>query len=289
MQISATHTRQTAYACFHQQLCGYVLAAKGYVGERARPAVTCSGVVCMFGRFLSHLLVLLAFVAMPIGAAAQEKTGSKDGFGISPGTARIALLEPRIMVGEQSTGGMFEANADWTQQARENLERELTKALGRVGNEVVRLDLNVTPDGESLRRYNYLFGAVADSVMEYQFFPGNRLPTKKREKSFEWTVGPGLREAAALKGFDYVLMIRTRDAYGSTGRKALQIVGLLAGVGVTSGEHLGMAGLVDVKTGDVVWLNADKQMGGDPRTPEGAAKRVSQLIEGFPGMVDTPK
>lgn len=243
----------------------------------------------MLGKCFSRLLALLMLLALPVGAAAQEKTGSKEGFAVSPGTVRIALLEPRIMVGEQSTGGMFEANADWTQQARENLEQELTKALGDIGNEVVQLDLDVTPDGESLRRYNYLFGAVADSVMEFQFFPGNRLPTKKKEKSFEWTVGPGLRETAALQGFDYVLMIRTRDAYGSTGRKALQIVGLLAGVGVTSGEHLGMAGLVDVKTGDLVWLNADLQMGGDPRTPEGAAKRVSQLLEGFPGKADAQK
>lgn len=238
----------------------------------------------MFDRLISHLVVLLIAIALPVTAAAQEKTGSKDGFALRPGTVRIALLEPRIMVGEQSTGGMFEPNADWTEQARENLERELTTALGNVGNEVVRLNLNVTPEADSLRRYNYLFGAVAGSVIEYQFFPGNRLPTKKREKSFEWTVGPGLREVAALEGYDYVLMIRTKDAYGSTGRKALQIVGLLAGVGVTSGEHVGMAGLIDVKTGDLVWLNADLQMGGDPRTPEGAAKRVSQLLEGFPGM-----
>jgi hypothetical protein len=238
----------------------------------------------MFDRLISHIVVLLIAIALPVTAAAQEKTGSKDGFALQPGTVRIALLEPRIMVGEQSTGGMFEPNADWTEQARENLERELTKALGNVGNEVVRLNLNVTPEADSLRRYNYLFGAVAGSVIEYQFFPGNRLPTKKREKFFEWTVGPGLREVAALEGYDYVLMIRTKDAYGSTGRKALQIVGLLAGVGVTSGEHVGMAGLIDVKTGDLVWLNADLQMGGDPRTPEGAAKRVSQLLEGFPGM-----
>lgn len=238
----------------------------------------------MLGRLISRLLVLSAALALPFAAAAQEKTGSKDGFSLQQGTVRIALLEPRILVGEQSTGGMFEPNADWTEQARENLEQELTAALGNVGNEVVRLNLNVTPEADSLRRYNYLFGAVAGSVVEYQFFPGNRLPTKKREKSFEWTVGPGLREVAALEGFDYVLMVRTKDAYGSTGRKALQIVGLLAGVGVTSGEHVGMAGLVDVKTGDVVWLNADLQMGGDPRTPEGAAKRVSQLLEGFPGM-----
>lgn len=63
----------------------------------------------------------------------------------------------------------------------------------------------------------------------------------------------------------------------------LQLVGMVAGVGVTSGVHLGSAGLIDLKTGELVWLNADKQMGGDVRAPEGAEKRVAQLLEGFPG------
>ncbi len=237
----------------------------------------------MIDRYFARALVILALLMLHVPLMAQEKTGTKEGFALAPGSVRIALVDPNIRVGEQSTGGLFEPNADWTQQARENLEREITRALGTLGNEVVRVNLNTTPQGDSLRRYNALFGAVASSVVEYQFFPGNRLPTKKQDKSFEWTVGPGLREVLALEGYDYILMIRTSDAYGSGGRKALQMVGLLAGVAVTSGEHIGMAGLVDIKTGDLVWLNADLQMGGDPRTPEGAAKRVSQLLEGFPG------
>jgi hypothetical protein len=52
---------------------------------------------------------------------------------------------------------------------------------------------------------------------------------------------------------------------------------------VKSGEHKGFAGLVDLRTGDLVWLNADLAMGGDVRTPEGAQKRVAQLLEDFPG------
>ncbi len=55
------------------------------------------------------------------------------------------------------------------------------------------------------------------------------------------------------------------------------------GIAVKSGEHAGYAGLIDLKTGDVVWLNADGAMGGDVRTAEGADKRVGQLLEGLPG------
>ncbi|GAA3254168.1 hypothetical protein GCM10020258_11720 [Sphingomonas yabuuchiae] len=82
----------------------------------------------------------------------------------------------------------------------------------------------------------------------------------------------------------------TEDHYGSTGRKLLQVFAAgVAGIGVSAGVHKGYAGLIDLKTGDLVWLNADLAMGGDVRTPEGAAKRVSQLLEGFPGKpVEAP-
>ena len=38
----------------------------------------------------------------------------------------------------------------------------------------------------------------------------------------------------------------------------------------------------DLSTGDLVWLNADTSMGGDPRDAIGADKRMAQLLEDFP-------
>lgn len=213
----------------------------------------------------------------------QEKTGNKDGFSLKPGTARIVLMRPVIGVGEQSTGGMYEPNADWTNQAREYLAAALTQAQSQLGNQVVAYSEAASGEGPIVTQYSHLFSAVADSVIEYQFFPGNRLPTKKRDKGFEWAIGPGIASLKSLEGADYALFISTHDEYGSTGRKVLQIVGMLGGVSVTSGVHVGHAGLVDLKTGELVWLNADRQMGGDVRTAEGAQKRVKQLLEGFPG------
>lgn len=227
---------------------------------------------------------LLAFALCCAGTAfGQEKTGNKPGFTLKPGTARIVLMRPMIQVGEQSTGGMYEPNADWTAQARENLATALQQAQSRLGNEVVAYSEAESGDGPVATQYSHLFSTVADSVIQYQFFPGNRLPTKKRDKGFDWAVGPGLGSLKSLEGADYALFITTHDEFGSAGRKMLQIVGMLGGVGVTSGVHIGHAGLVDLKTGELVWLNADRQMGGDVRTAEGAQKRVSQLLEGFPG------
>jgi hypothetical protein len=235
----------------------------------------------LFAYVRAAVLAVAVMVAAP--AMAQEKTGSKPGFSLRPGTTRIVLMRPSIKVGAQSTGGMFEPNADWTSQARENIGHALTAAQASLGNEVVLYDEGTTGEGPLATQYGSLFGSLADSVIEYQFFRGNRLPTKVRRGEFDWSIGTGREDMQSLKGADYALFINTNDAYGSTGRKVLQLFAAMGGVSVTSGVHVGHAGLIDLKTGELVWLNADRQMGGDVRTAEGATKRVSQLLEGFPG------
>ncbi len=225
--------------------------------------------------------MLVMVVAMP--AQAQEKTGIKPGFTLKPGTARIVLLRPAIKVGAQSTAGLFEPNADWTAQARENIGRSLAKAQGGLGNSVVECSEPIGADAAMLAEYQDLFDTVVQSVIEFQFFPGNRLPTKKRKDQFEWGLGDGLARLPAFAGADYALFVTTEDHFGSTGRKVLQVFAALARVPVTAGVHKGFAGLVDLRTGELVWLNADMQMGGDVRDAEGADKRVRQLLEGFPG------
>ena len=238
---------------------------------------------------LALLWVVLGFAFTGAQAFAQERSAVRQGFTMpTDGTARILLLRPSIKVGAQSTGGMFEPNADWTEQARQNINSAIDAAQGALGNRVIELIDPVGPEAQTLSDYSALFNAIAGSVIEYQFFVGNRLETKKRDNRdniFDWTMGPDVRNLPGAADADYALFITTEDHYGSTGRKVLQVFAALGGVGVTSGVHLGYAGLIDLRTGDLVWINADGQMGGDVRTPEGAARRVAQLLEDFPGSV----
>lgn len=239
-----------------------------------------------------HFLWILACTFLLLGtssAYAQEKTGSKPGFVLKPGTARIVLMRPTVRVGSQSAGGVITPNAEWTTNARDYIAKALKAQQDKLGNTVIEYEEGLSTDGPMVTQYSNLFGTLADSVIEYQFFPGNRLPTKKRKGTFEWGVGSGLANLESLKGADYALFINTYDGYGSAGRKMLQLFAAMGGISVTSGVHWGHAGLVDLKTGELVWLNADRQMGGDLRTEDGAVKRVEQLLEGFPGRAVEPK
>lgn len=181
---------------------------------------------------------------------------------------------------------MFEPNAEWTEQAKRNLSAALEKFQGQLGNKVIVAPEAYGDDARNLNEHMALFAAISQSIITYQFFVGNRLPTKKLEDKadiFDWSMGKSVASLPGASDADYGLFIYDRDAYGSTGRKMLQAVGMLAGIGVTSGEHAGYAGLVDLRTGDLLWLNADGEIGGDVREPAGAEKRIRQLLEDFPG------
>lgn len=232
-------------------------------------------------------LVLSMGICAGVPAGAQERSAVKQGFQLTPhSNKRILVFPPSVRVGAQSTGGMFEPNAEWTERSKINIQHSLKSLQAKLGNEVI-----VAPDAygdkaRDLQEHMSLFAAISQAVIEYQFFVGNRLPTKKRDNKadvFDWSLGESVANLPGADGADYALFIYNKDAYGSTGRKMLQMVAVLGGVGVTSGEHVGYAGLVDLKTGDLLWLNADGAMGGDVREVDGSDKRVAQLLEDFPG------
>lgn len=239
-------------------------------------------------RWLAAGLLVVAFVGMSGSAFAQERTAIRQGFVLPPDSGKkILVFRPEIHTGAQSTGGMFEPNGEWTEQARANIQAALTKVQAELGNEVIAAPEAYGEDARNLQEHMALFAAVSQAVIEYQFFTGNRLPTKKRDNKdgiFDWSLGEKVASLPGAKNADYALFIYNKDAYGSTGRKVLQVLAALGpGIAVKSGEHAGYAGLVDLKTGDLLWLNADGAMGGDVREGDGAEKRVRQLLEEFPG------
>lgn len=241
----------------------------------------------MFARWIAALALIVSVCYAPVSA--QEKGAVREGFSTeSLRGQKILLFRPSVWVGSQSTGGMDEPNADWTDQARGHLLAELKRQQINFSNEIVEEPDLVGLDATILSSHRALFGSVASSVVQYQFFKGNRLPTRKK-KAFDWTLGEGTRRIAELTGARYGLFVNTRDSYGSFGRKAFQILAAgLVGAGVKSGVHKGYAGLVDLQTGHLVWLNADEAMGGDVRDADGMQKRVGQLLEDFPGLKARP-
>lgn len=232
--------------------------------------------------------VLLATAATSAGAG----VATKEGFAFPHDKeAKIIVFRPEVQVGTLRTGGLDEANADWTAEARKNMQSAFEAAAeSREAN----LTFIGDPDGpgaKDLNDFRNLFQVVSGAAMNHGLF-FDRLATKKippatqggkTRLKFDWTLGPDAKRLKASTGADYAMFVYTHDAYGDTGRKVAQLLMAgLFGAYVPPGVHIGYAGLVDLETGDLVWLNADIQMGGDLRDRDGADKRVKELLRGFP-------
>lgn len=234
-------------------------------------------------RYITGLLVAFALIVTP-AFAGQKNAVRADFDAASLSGQKILLFRPSVWVGSKSTGGLSEPNADWTTEARRLMATELATRYGEFDGELVLEPELAGKNALLFSQHKSLFETVARSVMGYQFFKGNRLPTKKKVP-FDWELGTGTREISDLTGARYGLFIVTHDEYGSFGRKLFQVLlAGLAGVWIQAGEHQGYAGLVDLQTGKLLWLNADGEMGGDVRKPDGMKKRVGELLKGFPGL-----
>ncbi len=232
----------------------------------------------MATRFLVAAM-MLAFAAPSVVLA---KSRADTSFTFPEGKpVTIVVMRPDVQVGSLGTSGIESPNADWTEQARKNLAEALIKDQGQFDRKVVMLGDQDGENAQLVADYQALFRAVSGAIFEHKFF-GARLPTKKGK--FDWTLGPGVRKLGELGGGNYGLLLYTHDSFGTGGRKAMQVIALIAlGSFVPAGVHQSYASLVDLDTGQVVWYNVSLASAGDPRETDGALKRIQQLLSTMPG------
>lgn len=208
------------------------------------------------------------------------------------GDYRLLVLRPDVSVGSVTTGGMVEPRADWTESARANIVAALRAQQAERGGKLLIADRRTEVPGadpETVAEIERLNFVVAQSIVLHKYL-GVRLPTK-RGMGLDYTLGDAAVEFGRKTGFDYMLFLHAEDSFASTGRVALQVIGIagcfigFCAPNVGGGGQLAYASLVDLKSGEVVWFNvlrtgteiAGVNMG-DIRTPEGAAQMVERLL-----------
>jgi hypothetical protein len=207
------------------------------------------------------------------------------------GDYNLLVMRPDVQVGLLTAGGLVEARADWTEQARTNLLRALAQQqAGRGGRTRILERRDEIPgiSAETVADLERLHQAVGSSIALHKYL-GARLPTK-RNRGVDWTLGEDAVRFGKATGMDYALFLHAEDSFASTGRVALQVLGI-AGcfIGFCApsggGGQSAYASLVDLRTGEVVWFNVLQTQSmapgitfGDIRTPEGAAQMVERLL-----------
>ena len=237
-------------------------------------------------------LALALAARVSTGACVQTRQFADLQFTPPQGDYKLLVLRPDVTVGSLTTGGMVEPRADWTEQARTNIIAALRSQQGDRGGRLEILERRSQVPGVSEQEvadFERLFYAVGESIVIHKYL-GDYLPTK-RGKGLDYTLGEDAVRLGQRTGYDYALFLHAEDQVASGGRIALGVLGLAGCVvgfcapNIGGATQLDYAGLVDLKTGEVVWFNVVRAGSeipgiafGDLRTPQGAAQMVDRLL-----------
>ena len=235
-------------------------------------------------------LILAGAAAIVLTGCVSTRQVADVEFEPPQGEYSLIVMRPDVSVGSVTAGGLVEPRAEWTEQARANLLAALRdQQAGRGGRTLIAGTRESLPGVEPqlVADLERLHNAVGSSIALHKYF-GAELPTKRR--GIDWTLGRDAVTLGRATGMDYALFLYAQDAVASSGRVAMQVLGI-AGCFVGfcvpqgGGGQAAYASLVDLRTGEVVWFNV-LQTGtqlpgvtmGDIRTPEGAAQMVERLL-----------
>jgi len=237
-------------------------------------------------------IALALAAAVPMSACVQTRQYADLQFTPPQGDYKLLVLRPDVSVGSLTTGGIVEPRADWTEQARTNIIAALQAQQGGRGGKAQILERRSQLPGVSEQEvadFERLFYAVGESIVIHKYL-GEYLPTKRRQ-GLDWTLGEDAVSLGRKTGYDYALFLHAEDSVASGGRIALGVLGLagcfvgFCAPNVGGATQLDYAGLVDLKTGEVVWFNVVRAGSevpgisfGDLRTPQGAAQMVDRLL-----------
>jgi len=230
-------------------------------------------------------IALAGSAALLLGGCVQTRQYADTQFTPPAGDYKLLVMRPDISVGSVTTGGLTKPRADWTEAARVKLLAALRAQQAARGGKLMVLDRRDSLPGisaETIAELERLHGAVGNSIALHKYL-GEDLPTKRR-KGLDWTLGEQAIALGQRTGMDYALFIHAEDSFASTGRAALQVLGMagcLVGFcapGMSGGSQFAYASLVDLRTGKVAWFNVLQSRIGDIRTDAGAAEMIERLL-----------
>ena len=242
---------------------------------------------------MRRITFLIAVSALGLSACVQTRQFADVEFTPPQGNYKLLVMRPDVTVGSVTTGGMVEPRADWTEQGRANLIAALKAQQAERGGNVLIMERRDSLPGvepETIAELERLHYAVGQSIALHRYNQRN-LPTK-RGKGLDWTLGQDAVRLGQRTGMDYALFLYAEDSFASTGRVALQVLGVagcfvgFCAPNIGGGGQFAYASLVDLRSGEVVWFNvlqAGTQIAGinmgDIRKPEGAAQMVERLLD----------
>jgi len=207
----------------------------------------------------------------------------------------VVLLPPEIEVSQLDAGGVKEHMETWSESATENITRAIQHELGERSTRVVRQ----LPAGDisgavktNLDEIYALLDAINASILFHTYGPPQHR-FEEKITNFDYSLGTETRDLYSGDG-TALLIVQGEDHVWTGGRKALQALGIIVGLGAAVGTGIVavpvmrggtriIATLVDPETGKLLWHNHTFQSAGhDLRHWESALDLTKEVLSPFP-------
>jgi len=197
---------------------------------------------------------------------------------------KVVVLPIDIKVVEVTAGGVEESVPDWSKEASQSVFKAVSAALAKQpGVKAITAPQFSGASAANFDEHLALYKLVVNTA--------GRIPWQHKAKRFDYGIGSGLRTVAEQTGADAAIMVYGRDYASTAGRKARAVVGNIPIVNIFTGPapQLGHSfihvGVVDLRTGDLLWMNSEYREGStNLRDPIDAAKMVDAVFEWYPGI-----
>lgn len=226
---------------------------------------------------ISQLLIgLHLWTAFPLAGFAQDRLA--PGFSeFRPGGA-VVIAPLSIELFEISAAGVNQPKAEWTALATGHVRDLIVKRFGSLGLSPVFMASAVADEHFEAMSLSV---PIANAIARHQLRDQHSvLPTKAGK--LDWSFGSSLEPLRKATRADYLLMVKLRDSYANSERKAAMVAFAVVGVGVAGGRQTGDAMLVDLHSGQVLWFNRLESSTGDLRDLESANASFDVLMQEFP-------
>jgi len=196
---------------------------------------------------------------------------------------KAVVLPVNIEVVEVSAGGVEEKVPDWSKEASQSVFKALSAAISKQNLKEMAAPKFSGASAVNVDEHLALYKLVVNTA--------SRLGWKQKIRHFDYSIGPGLREVADKTGADVAFLVYGRDYVSTAGRKARAVAGHIPIVNIFTGPapQLGSSyihvGVVDLRTGDLLWMNSNYREGSSNlRDPDDASKMVSTIFKWYPGI-----
>jgi hypothetical protein len=215
-------------------------------------------------------------------------------------TADVAIAGPLVIIGPdirlyaRTASGDLEIREDWSGPARDHVRNALEERFRASARSCQFADQTAAMEGRSgqVLRLHAIVSAAALNAQRHD--------ERRAGASSRWTVGVGAREIADTYGADHALIVEGAGAYASAARNVMARVSDVQGLASAAagniysaarlvlrgfrqdGKSYIRASLVELESGDIVWIREVDADDDDPRTSKGAKRLVDALLEHAP-------